>query len=219
MSQAAGSADAAASLLAALQMAPAPSSSPPPPELGAAAASSAAPSASALLRASTPAHQAVTLMLQNQFAACRAHCAQHSASAPCALIASMLLFIEAASSYAESELTATLSHVWSLEKRASTVKTTENRLVRADCYFLGSLVQLINQSYVKCAWNMRKSWNHYVAAQKELQTYRGRDAAELLGWCQYGSFRRMPALHDWTLSEARRSHWAAVGRLLRSLFY
>jgi hypothetical protein len=134
-------------------------------------------------------HLGVDLMMNNKFLEASAMFkAHHERDNKIGLLHCYMSFIQAASSHGESDLKDALALIWAVEKRASSQKTAliEGKLICADCCFLGALVQIFSQKYVKAAWNMRKSFNFYTSAQKDLNTYTGSDRLQLLGWCDYG---------------------------------
>jgi hypothetical protein len=134
-------------------------------------------------------HQTMSLLLRNEFSACKALAAAHGErDLKCQLVLTYMRVIEAASTYGEAELQAALKIAWAVEKKASGMKNSiEGRLLQADTHFLGAIVQIIQQSFVKAALNLRRSWIYYEQAAKMLLTYQGDDADELRGWSDYGN--------------------------------
>lgn len=104
-------------------------------------------------------HLGVTLMNQNKFHECTAMFSQLAPrDLKMGLLHAYLSFVRAMSSHAESDLKDALALVWSLDKRADAQKTAplEGKLIQADTHFLGAIVQLTSQKYIKAAWNLRK---------------------------------------------------------------
>ena len=114
-------------------------------------------------------------------------------------------YLMAVSSHADHLLDASLTSTWSTEaharKRLSGSKKSaeriEGELIQADTHILGALVQTVQQSYIKVAWNVRKSYGFYHSAEKHIQEEEDKAAdgrgtvdedklAELKGWMQFG---------------------------------
>jgi len=130
------------------------------------------------------------LLLRNEFAACRALCQGAGKNdMKCQLVACQLLLIQAVSTHSETDLNTALTAIWALDKRASYLKTVEGKLLQADLHFFGAIVQIIGLSYIKAALNIRRSWNFYAAASKQLEHYDGDDFDELQGWADWGQCR------------------------------
>ena len=53
-------------------------------------------------------------------------------------------------------------------------------MVQGDAYLLGSLLQFVQGSYIKGAWNIKSSNSYYKSAAEQLEQYRGDDREELL---------------------------------------
>jgi len=60
-------------------------------------------------------------------------------------------------------------------------------LVQADTHLLGAIIQLLQESTVKAAWNLRKSFKFYESVHSILTTsYSKPDKDALTGWSQFG---------------------------------
>lgn len=128
------------------------------------------------------------MLNHNRFDDCKVFFAAHAErDNKMNLLHCYLSFVQAASSHAEGDLLDALTLIWGCEKKAAAQKNVEGKLIQGDTHFLAALVQIIQQKYLKAALNMRKSFNYYHTAHKELQTYKGLDREELLGWSAFGN--------------------------------
>jgi tetratricopeptide (TPR) repeat protein len=105
-----------------------------------------------------------------------------------ALLYAMISFLNGLSSFSESVLEEAITRIWTAEAIAKADKTSmQSKVVRAEAYFLGSIIQLVQESYLKAAWNIRTSWNLYDSARKELESdYDGPDREQLLASIDFG---------------------------------
>jgi hypothetical protein len=90
------------------------------------------------------------------------------------------------STYNENLLDQGLQCVWDAEKVGGKAKNPSGVVVQADCYLLGAMIQITQQSFLKGGWNLRSAYNYYISVQKSLATYEGADRAELECSCNFG---------------------------------
>ena len=145
---------------------------------------------------STLAKEGVRLLLTNQFtAAKRMYDEQYAADPKVALLHSFLSYGNAISSYSEADLKACIESCKrtngigeKLEKSGKTDagKKIEGLLIQADCDLLTALIMLVEETYVKMMWNMRKSFQGYQEVAKLVEKYSGPNKAELAGWSKFG---------------------------------
>ena len=60
-------------------------------------------------------------------------------------------------------------------------------LIQADCDLLTALIMLVEETYVKMMWNMRKSFQGYQEVSKLVDKYTGVNKPELSGWVKFGT--------------------------------
>jgi len=146
---------------------------------------------------SSLAKEGVRLLLTNQFTAAKQMYDQQYANDPkVALLHSFLSYGNAISSYSEADLKACIESCKrtnaigeKLEKSGKTDpgKKIEGLLIQADCDLLTALIMLVEETYVKMMWNMRKSFQGYQEVSKLVDKYNGPNKAELSGWVKYGT--------------------------------
>ena len=152
------------------------------------------------------AHEAVHLIMTNHFHSAREFISAHQADdVRCEEVGALMDYIMAVSSHADHLLDQSLASTWSTEAHARkqlsgsklTAERIEGELIQADTYILGALTQMIQHSYLKMAWNVRKSYGFYHSAEKHIQEEEDKAAegrgtveedkrAELKGWMQFG---------------------------------
>jgi hypothetical protein len=121
-------------------------------------------------------HEGVQLVMTNQFNAARAFCLAHADDPRVALLSSLMAYLNAISSHAEDDLTDGLNSVWATEAHArkhllsspNVADSIEGELIQADCHMLGSMIQFIQGSYLKVAWNIRKAYAGYHRAEDRI---------------------------------------------------
>ena len=152
------------------------------------------------------AHEAVHLIMTNHFNAASDFIAAHSADdVRVEAVGALMAYLMAISSYADHLLDSSLKAIWATEAHArkqlsgskKAAQRIEGELIQADTHILGALVQIVQQSYMKVAWNVRKSYGFYHSAEKHIQEEEDKAAAgrgtveadklaELKGWMQFG---------------------------------
>ena len=152
------------------------------------------------------AHEAVHLTMTNRFNAARDFINAHQADdVRVEEIGALTDYIMAVSCHADALLDQALKSTWSTEaharKQLSSSKKLADRiegeLIQADTHMLGALTQLVQQAYLKMAWNVRKSYGFYLSAEKHIQEEEDRaeggkgsvealKLSELKGWMQFG---------------------------------
>ena len=152
------------------------------------------------------AHEAVHLLMTNHFDAANDFIRAHQADdVRVEEVGALVAYLMAVSSHADHLLDSSLAATWSAEaharKRLSGSKVAaermEGELIQADTHILGALVQTVQQSYIKVAWNVRKSYGFYHSAERHIEEEEARAAdgrstvdadklAELKGWMQFG---------------------------------
>ena len=142
------------------------------------------------------AKEGVNLILTNQFAKANEFNSRN-ATVDCkvALLHSLLSFGNAMGSYSQDDLTRALDSCTRSEEMGKKQEKSfskdpylhiEAQLVQADALLLRSLIQSVQEEYMRMMWNMRTSYNLYHAAQKEVSTYNGPYKDDLRGWAKYG---------------------------------
>ena len=96
-------------------------------------------------------------------------------------------FVQAMSSYLENILDVALARVWEAEAVGKKAKSLSGQVVQGDAYLLGAILQFVQGSYIKGAWNIKNSWSYYKSASTALETYTGPDRDELLCACRCGT--------------------------------
>lgn len=158
-------------------------------------------------------HHAVDLLMNNQFNDAKQYFTlNQSSDVKLQLAHSLLLVIQAISTHSDDYLTDALSFIWKTEYNARSLSDSpsinrsinltkvEGLLIQADTHLLGSMIQMIQQSFVKVAWNVRKSHQFYAKAstsldqiENELSINPSNDPSMkhriscLRGWQQFGS--------------------------------
>ena len=160
-------------------------------------AMSAAPVASNGSSDSSLAKEGVRLLLTNHFTAAKQmYDQQYNNDPKVALLHSFLSYGNAISSYSEADLKACIDSCKrtnaigeKLEKSGKTDpgKKIEGLLIQADCDLLTALIMLVEETYVKMMWNMRKSFQGYQEVSKLVEKYNGPNKAELSGWVKFGT--------------------------------
>lgn len=99
-----------------------------------------------------------------------------------------------------------LTTAWSTELKgremaesSEPLRRIRGLLIQADTHLLGAMIQTLQQSYAKSAWNLRKSWVHHQTARELLSTLReapadspdaaerlAKDLVEVQGWSDLG---------------------------------
>ena len=164
--------------------------------------SSAAASSSSVPAAAprSLAHEGVRLVMTNHFTAANSFFAQHSDDPKVNLLSSLMSYLSAVSSHSDEDLNEALNSVWATEAfaRKQLVSSShlgdsiEGELIQADCHMLGSMIQFVQASYLKVAWNIRKSYNFYHHAEERIEKAEADGdlhtdrVAELKGWMQFG---------------------------------
>ena len=150
--------------------------------------------------ATSLAHQAVRLVMTNRFDDAKAFFSEHSDDPRVSLLSSLLAYLNAVSSHAEEDLTEGLRSVWATEADArkylvsshDLALSIEGELIQADSHMLASMIQFVQQSWLKVAWNIRKSYNFYTHAERRLTqaeedgSLSGVQLQERKGWMQFG---------------------------------
>ena len=148
---------------------------------------------------SSLAKEGVRLLLTNQFSAAKQmYDTQFNADPKVALLHSFLSYGNAISSYSEADLKACIESCKRTntigEKLEKTGKSTndpakkiEGMLIQADCDLLTALIMLVEETYVKMMWNMRKSFQGYREVSGLVEKYNGPHKAELSGWVKFGT--------------------------------
>ena len=152
------------------------------------------------------AHEAVHLIMTNRFNAANDFIATHRTDdVRVEEVGSLMAYLNAISSHADHLLDSALTSIWATEAHArkqlsgskKAAQRIEGELIQADTYLLGALIQLVQQAYIKVAWNVRKSYGFYHSAEKRIQeeedkavdgkgTVEADKLAELKGWMQFG---------------------------------
>ena len=162
--------------------------------MSASAASSSSSSSFAL------AHEAVRLVMTNRFHDAAAFFELHRDDPRVSLLSSFMAYLNAISSHAEDDLNEGLRSVWASEANArkhlvsspQLAESIEGELIQADSHMLASMIQFVQQSWLKVAWNIRKSFNFYTHVEERLQQAEeggqlsGVQLAERKGWMQFG---------------------------------
>lgn len=97
-----------------------------------------------------------------------------------ALLHAFTSFVIASSTYGDKFLETALTDIWNAESLGNKAKTLAGNVVQADAYLSGALVQLIQGSFLKGGWNLRKSWSWYCHVQKQLVSYQTDNEEEKL---------------------------------------
>eukprot|EP00475_Leptophrys_vorax_P026297 TRINITY_DN3702_c0_g3_i1.p1 TRINITY_DN3702_c0_g3~~TRINITY_DN3702_c0_g3_i1.p1 ORF type:complete len:526 (+),score=117.62 TRINITY_DN3702_c0_g3_i1:1146-2723(+) len=104
-----------------------------------------------------------------------------------ALLYAMISFLNGISSFSETVLEEAVTRIWAAEAIAKAdKKSLQSKVVRAEAYFLGSIIQLVQENYLKATWNIRTAWNLYDAANKEMEDYSGANKREILASVDFG---------------------------------
>ena len=140
------------------------------------------------------------LLLTNRFGEAGAlYTAEYDRDLRMALLHTHLSFLSAISSHSETDLQSALDDAWRAEKSASKQSYAQSgrygdqslflaaTLVQADTHLLGAWIQVLQESVVKAALNLRRAYNFYKSAHGTLTTtYSGSDKEQLLGWAHFG---------------------------------
>lgn len=85
-------------------------------------------------------------------------------------------FFKAISTWGKEAIDQALVLIWKAEAMARGEDNKDRlgaRLVQANAYLLGALMQLLQRRVAKAAWNIRTSWTHFSAALKVLSDFKG----------------------------------------------
>jgi tetratricopeptide (TPR) repeat protein len=89
-------------------------------------------------------------------------------------------FLNGLATFGEGVLDDALEKIWKAESIGKSQGTLSGTCIRAQCYFLGSVIQLITEHYAKGMWNLRSSWNLFFQVKKELDDdYEEKDKEEI----------------------------------------
>jgi tetratricopeptide (TPR) repeat protein len=96
-----------------------------------------------------------------------------------ALLYALCAFLNGMASFGDGVLDDALVRIWKADEVGKNEGTLSGATIRAEAYFLGSLVQLVTEQYLKGMWNMRSSWNMFDKVKKDLEEYDGEDKVEI----------------------------------------
>jgi len=140
--------------------------------------------------------ETVHALLTNDIVRAKKFVDEHWSTNPkMALLSALLTYINAISSHDDSELTHSLNVVWATESIGSKLSYSPDpadaltgTLIQADTHLLGSMIQVIQESYVKALLNLRRSFSFYKQAQQQLKavTLSSEEYELLEGWCLFG---------------------------------
>jgi tetratricopeptide (TPR) repeat protein len=86
-----------------------------------------------------------------------------------ALLYAMCAFLNGVATFGEGVLDDALDKIWKADAVGKKENSLSGTCVRAQAYFLASVVQLITEQYAKGMWNMRNSWNMFDQVRKQLE--------------------------------------------------
>eukprot|EP00475_Leptophrys_vorax_P039854 TRINITY_DN7282_c0_g1_i1.p1 TRINITY_DN7282_c0_g1~~TRINITY_DN7282_c0_g1_i1.p1 ORF type:complete len:535 (-),score=150.34 TRINITY_DN7282_c0_g1_i1:1411-3015(-) len=122
----------------------------------------------------------VWLIFTNKVGEAQAQCeesADHDSRR--ALLYALCAFLNGMASFGDGILDDALARIWKADAVGKNEGTLGGATIRAEAYFLGSLVQLVLEQYLKGMWNMRSSWNMFDKVRKDLEDYDGSDKVEI----------------------------------------
>lgn len=118
------------------------------------------------------------------------------------LLNCFVLVINAISTHGSADMSSALDYIWNVNSLGSNMSSSwsntylhqqQGNLLQADCHLLAGCIQLIQESYVKAIWNIRKSYKLIQSVHNSLSTYTcntddidelGR-YTDVLGWSQF----------------------------------